>query len=82
MLNNSYTIQYCSKCQQPLEKGRTQHAQRAVCGSCKKKRAKEYLIEKKRSRDEIYDEWRRVLTFWLKHPELPLEKIVKEYLKQ
>jgi len=30
-------------------------------------------------RIEIYDEWRKVLTFWFDHPELSFEEMIKKY---
>lgn len=32
-------------------------------------------------REQIYDEWREVLTFWFEHPELSFDEMLKEYKK-
>lgn len=32
-------------------------------------------------KSDIYDEWRKVLTFWFDHPELSFEEMIKLYAR-
>ena len=44
---NSYgPVQYCSKCEKPLEKARTKNIDKAVCISCQRKAGREYYADK------------------------------------